>query len=80
MSRVDVQTLEYAAVLVGGSEALAQRLHITPAELDRWLTGNEAPPAAISLQAADIVEEAAVERLKISGREPLFSNRLCCSL
>ena len=80
MSCVDVQTLEYAAVLLGGSETLAQRLQVTRTELNRWLTRNETPPVMIFLRAVDIVEEAAVARLAITELEPMFSNRFCCSL
>ena len=57
MSDVHVRTLSRAAELVGGQQALALRLSVTPSHLALWMAGLEAPPLHIFLRAVDIVLE-----------------------
>jgi len=47
--------LSKAAVKVGGADALARFLGVTPAVLDRWLQGHEVPPAETLRRAVDLV-------------------------
>jgi predicted transcriptional regulator len=60
---VHFQTLEYAAVLVGGEDELALRLGVSRRELDLWRSGQR-PPLAMFLKAVDIVHDAAIAQLR----------------
>jgi DNA-binding transcriptional regulator YdaS (Cro superfamily) len=60
---VYVRTLQRAAELVGGEEALARRLKVTPSHLALWLHGVVLPPCDFFLKAADIVSEHEIEQL-----------------
>lgn len=55
MAEVHVLTLRRAAALVGGEEALALLLKVTPSHLALWLEAIEAPPNEVFLRAVDIV-------------------------
>lgn len=63
-----VRTLEYAALLVGGEEQLADKVGATPAELSSWLAGRERTPMAVLRKAVDIVSDFAL--IKLSAIEP----------
>jgi DNA-binding transcriptional regulator YdaS (Cro superfamily) len=63
-----VQTLEYAAMLVGGEEQLADKVGATPAELSSWLSGRERTPMAVFKKAVDIVSDFAL--IKLSAAKP----------
>ena len=63
MPTVYVRTLQRAAELVGGEEALARRLKVTPSHLALWLHGIVSPPCDYFLKAADIVNEHEVQQL-----------------
>lgn len=63
------QTLEYAAVLVGGVDELARRLGVSRRELDAWRSGQR-PPLAVFLRAVDIVHEAAIAQLRSYESKP----------
>jgi DNA-binding transcriptional regulator YdaS (Cro superfamily) len=69
---VYVGTLQRAAELVGGEEALARRLKVTPSHLALWLQGIATPPCDVFLRAADIVSEDEIQRLtsKSDHRHP----------
>jgi DNA-binding transcriptional regulator YdaS (Cro superfamily) len=54
---VYVRTLERAAVIEGGEQALALRLKVTPSHLALWLQGVERPPVEVFLNAVDLVTE-----------------------
>ncbi len=54
-STVYVRTLQKAAELAGGRKKLARHLRVPLADLERWLAGDEAPPAATFLRAVDLV-------------------------
>lgn len=58
-----MQTLEYAALLVGGEKQLADKVGATPAELSSWLAGRERTPMAVFRKAVDIVSAFALIRL-----------------
>ncbi|HET7670163.1 MAG TPA: hypothetical protein VFK84_07130 [Burkholderiales bacterium] len=49
------RTLKRAAALAGGVEALAAMLHVSAADMARWIAGNGRPPQDIFLAALDIV-------------------------
>jgi DNA-binding transcriptional regulator YdaS (Cro superfamily) len=69
-----VRTLQRAAELVGGEEALARRLKVTPSHLALWLRGIVSPPCDYFLKAADIVSEHEVRRLvSRSAERPLVA-------
>ena len=55
MAQVHVRTLRRAAELVGGEQALALRLKVTPSHLALWLAGRDVPPADVFLRAVDVV-------------------------
>lgn len=59
----EFHTLEYAATLVGGEEALAVRLGVTQQDLALWISGVARPPVKIFLEAVDIVTNDAMARL-----------------
>jgi DNA-binding transcriptional regulator YdaS (Cro superfamily) len=52
-----MRTLQRAADIVGGPEALAQKLRVTPSHLELWLKGLESPGEEIFLRAVDIVSD-----------------------
>jgi hypothetical protein len=54
-TKVMSRTLQKAAELVGGQKALARRLRVPLAELQKWIAGSGQPPMAIFLRAVDLV-------------------------
>jgi hypothetical protein len=63
VASAEFHTLEYAATLLGGEEALALRLGVTQQDLALWIRGVARPPVKIFLEAVDIVTEDAMARL-----------------
>ena len=61
------RTLALAAKTLGGAQALAQRLGVEQAILERWMAGEATPPYDVFLQALDIV--AGGPRLDPAGRK-----------
>jgi hypothetical protein len=57
LADVYVKTLERAAQISGGEQALALCLRVTPSHLALWLKGLERPPVEIFLRAVDLVTE-----------------------
>lgn len=55
MSSAPTRTLARAAETVGGPQALAARLDVEQAALERWMAGDELPPYEMFLKALDIV-------------------------
>ena len=51
-------TLTYAMAIVGGGDALAERLRVPVEKLMRWLHGAEPVPGEIFLRAVDVVANA----------------------
>jgi hypothetical protein len=66
---VYVGTLQRAAALVGGEEALALRLKVTPSHLVLWLQGIASPPRDVFLKAADIVGDHEIQQLTAKSRD-----------
>ena len=64
LRQVYMRTLQRAADIVGGPQALAQKLRVTPSHLDLWLKGLESPREEIFLLAVDIVSDDDVGTLK----------------
>jgi hypothetical protein len=58
IAEVYVRTLTRAAELVGGAEALAHRLKVTPSHLDLWMRGVEQAPTHIFLKAVDLLQDS----------------------
>jgi DNA-binding transcriptional regulator YdaS (Cro superfamily) len=52
---VYLRTLERAAQIVGGEQALALHLKVTPSHLVLWLKGLEEPTTEAFLRAVDLV-------------------------
>lgn len=52
---VPARTLHRACVIVGGAGALAERLGVALADVERWLTGEEAVPENVFLDAVEVV-------------------------
>ena len=71
MPTVYVGTLTRAAELVGGAEALALRLKVTPSHLALWLKGMVSPPSDVFLKAADIVSEDDLQQLSYRSDDHL---------
>ena len=61
-----MRTLQRAAEIVGGTEALAQRLKVTPSHLALWIKGEESPGDEIFLRAVDIVTDDQLGSIKSS--------------
>lgn len=55
MPYVRARTLRRAAEIMGGEEALALHLGITPSHVALWIRGLANPPDAVFLRAVDIV-------------------------
>ncbi|HET7670709.1 MAG TPA: hypothetical protein VFK84_09900 [Burkholderiales bacterium] len=64
MRQVYMRTLQRAADIVGGPDALAQRLKVTPSHLELWLKGIESPREEIFLRAVDIVSDEQIDAMK----------------
>src|SRR3954464_5558981 len=60
--------LQRAAAIVGGPDLLCARLRVPPDLLHRWLTGQRKAPAAIFLQAVDIISAYADKQLAAQTR------------
>ena len=65
---VYTRTLGLAAESVGGVQALAKRLKVEQAALERWIAGEAFPPHEAFLQALDIV--AGGPRVDPAARPP----------
>jgi hypothetical protein len=61
------RTLALAAKTLGGAPALAKRLDVEQAVLERWMAGEALPPYEVFVKALDIV--AAGPRLNPAGRD-----------
>jgi hypothetical protein len=55
VSDAPTRTLALAAKTLGGTQALATRLDVEQATLERWMAGEEVPPHDVFLKALDIV-------------------------
>lgn len=49
------RTLQRACEVLGGVQALATHLHVTPADLARWIDARGTPPLEVFLAAVDVV-------------------------
>ncbi|HET7366643.1 MAG TPA: hypothetical protein VFJ70_23965 [Burkholderiales bacterium] len=63
-----LRTLQRAAEIVGGEQALALHLKVTPSHLALWLKGLEEPTTEAFLRAVDLVSEHAIAQLPQSRR------------
>lgn len=70
MPDVYLRTLERAAAIVGGEQALALHLRVTPSHLALWLNGLEEPTTEAFLRAVDLVSEHAIAQLPQSRAIP----------
>jgi len=62
------RTLEQAAAIAGGADALAVRLGVSARVVDIWIRGDGVPPTHHFLMAVDILEEAkTAQRKKADG-------------
>lgn len=67
---VYLRTLERAAKLLGGEQALALHLRVTPSHLALWLKGLEEPTTEAFLRAVDLVSEHELAQLPQPRPEP----------
>jgi hypothetical protein len=67
LAHVYMRTLQRAADIVGGPDALAQKLRVTPSHLELWLKGLESPREEIFLRAVDIVSDDEIGTLNKAG-------------
>ena len=58
-----LRTLQRAAKIVGGEQALALHLKVTPSHLTLWLKGLERPTTEAFLRAVDLVSEYELAQL-----------------
>ena len=58
------RTLKRAADTTGGVARLAAMLHVSAADMARWIAGESRPPQDVFLAALDIVSGAGVEQLR----------------
>jgi DNA-binding transcriptional regulator YdaS (Cro superfamily) len=63
-----LRTLQRAAEVVGGEQALAVHLKVTPSHLALWLKGLEHPTTEAFLRAVDLV--SAYELAQLPQRRP----------
>jgi hypothetical protein len=58
MPTVYARALQRAAEVLGGKEPLRALLHVTPAKLAAWLSGDQNPPMDVFLIAVDVISDA----------------------
>ena len=58
-----LRTLQRAAQIAGGEQALALHLKVTPSHLSLWLKGLERPTTDAFLRAVDLVSEYELAQL-----------------
>jgi DNA-binding transcriptional regulator YdaS (Cro superfamily) len=63
MSALHREALKRAAELLGGKEALAKELKVTPSHLEACMTGVVAVPGDLFLRAAEVIAEAELRQL-----------------
>ena len=73
MAQVHVKALSRAAGIVGGAQALALRLGVTPSHLALWMDGVEAPPDHIFLKIVDLISDEQIASL--AKRPPQAGSR-----
>lgn len=56
--RIYCETLQAAALALGGVERLALRLKVDPDTVDKWIAGAEKPPLPVFLEALEAIAEA----------------------
>jgi len=61
---VYIRTLARAAEIVGGAQALAFKLKVTPSHLSLWMAGLEPCPGPVFLMAVDLVLEREIDLQK----------------
>ena len=69
MKGVYSRTLERAARILGGTEALRARLKVDREVLESWMAGRSTPPTEVFLRAVDLVAgglDLPLERLRVS--------------
>ncbi len=49
--------LRAAAQVLGGADALAERLGVSTLQVEHWVSGKESVPTEIFLQAVDLLEQ-----------------------
>jgi len=54
---VSVETLTHAVEIAGSRERLARALHVPRVRLDHWLSGNEAVPMGVFMDALDFIAD-----------------------
>jgi len=65
-----MRTLMRAAQLVGGPQALALKLKVTPSHLALWMSGAEPCPPNVFLHAVDLVLERGAPVARKPGPPP----------
>jgi DNA-binding transcriptional regulator YdaS (Cro superfamily) len=65
-----VRTLQRAAQIAGGEQALALHLRVTPSHLSLWLKGLERPTTEAFLRAVDLVSEYELSQLPQPASPP----------
>ena len=70
MSATTVKLLQAAADIVGGNQALAERLFIGEALLARFMDDSRPLPDALLLRAVDIILADRVSKLGLPAKSP----------
>lgn len=63
-SRIYRRALERGAELLGGEEALARYLRVSPTAVRAWLSGAAPCPGDVFLRVVDLLLERSVEEMK----------------
>jgi len=61
---VYARTLARAAVISGGTRALAKRLNVAPEQLDAWIAGIDEAPSAVFLLSVDLLMDDMLAALR----------------
>ena len=61
---VYARTLARAAVISGGTRALAKRLNVAPEQVEEWIAGIHEAPPAVFLLAVDLLMDDLLAALR----------------
>ena len=67
---VHARAVRRAAELLGGRDNLARALHVSLAEIEKWLSGERKPPRELFLRVVDIIIDDSGTAPGEPGAEP----------
>jgi GAF domain-containing protein len=75
MKGVHSHTLQRAAGILGGTDALCECLKVEPTLLESWLTGQSIPPTEVFLRAVDVIASGFASPAERSRVSPIAIER-----